>query len=109
MVGAGGDGVLGRHSPPWRRRCGAPTIPLSSLSLSSPGENLALSDKAGDGGVFVVPSLGASSWSLGTTACLCVAKLVCPTGGVVDVEAVASRLFLHVGTAAPNSCSVAIL
>jgi hypothetical protein len=32
-VGAGDDGVLGRRTPLWRRRCGASTI---SLSLQFP-------------------------------------------------------------------------
>jgi hypothetical protein len=50
-------------------------------------------EKAGRHDGFADPSLGASSWNLGISTCLCVAKLVCIVDGCADVEAASSRLF----------------
>ena len=69
------------------------------------GENLVLLDNTGDDGVVAVSSLGASPRSLRTSACRCVAMLVCLIGRCVDVEAAASRWFLHVRVAAPDCCA----
>lgn len=105
-----GQGRRRRHprtSFPPLRRCRGASTSCRPISLGSPGENLATaSAEAGDGGVFVAPSLEALP--LGTRHFVrrlgsLLRWFVSMAVGLVEVEAAASRVrSLDAGVAAPG-------